>query len=262
MYHIGCGKYYYQSPYKFIKGSRCHHCSSSKPLTTERLQSILDEKFPNKYTILSEYKNSTTKFLVRDNECGHEYYTKQQWIRSGRRCFKCHGSKKYSQDEFKSLFDSKKMSGYSLTGVYKGINHKVSIKHDECGTVFDIIPSKYFQQGKNCPNCHPKSVGELKIKNILVNYNIIFEEQKRFKECIDKYSLPFDFYLPKYNILIEYQGIQHYQPVGEFGGHEAFLMQQRRDNIKREFCKDNNIKLIEIPYWEKDIEKFLVEKIC
>lgn len=262
MLHIKCGNYYYQTPEKFRQGRRCHYCSKSKKLTKESIQKELDINFPGRYTILSEYKNSITKIEVRDNECGHKYKIKQQDIRAGKRCCVCHGSKKYSQKEFLEIFNKRKMFGYSLVGIYDGINSPVEIRHDECGEIFNIIPSRYFNQGKNCPKCSPKSVGELKVKNILINKEISFEEQKRFDECRNKYSLPFDFYLPNLNICIEYQGLQHFEPVGEFGGEESFKHQKVKDDIKRNFCKDNNIKLIEIPYWEKDIEKYLVEKIC
>ena len=64
-----------------------------------------------------------------------------------------------------------------------------------------------------------------------------------FEDCIDKRPLPFDFYLPEYNICIEYQGQQHYYPVEIFGGKNAFESQVLRDNIKREYCQKNNILL-------------------
>ena len=60
--------------------------------------------------------------------------------------------------------------------------------------------------------------------------------------------LRFDFYLPKYNICIEYNGVQHYKKVEIFGGDKAFEEQKKRDKLKREYCKKNNIKLIEIAY--------------
>ena len=50
------------------------------------------------------------------------------------------------------------------------------------------------------------------------------------------------------NIGIEYQGKQHYEPVEFFGGEEQFLLNQKRDNIKREYCDKNNIPLLELKY--------------
>ena len=72
----------------------------------------------------------------------------------------------------------------------------------------------------------------------------------------------FDFYLPDNNICIEYQGQQHYYPIEHFGGKDRFEEQVQRDLIKKEYCKNNNVILIEIPYWEKDnLECFLWNKL-
>ena len=70
--------------------------------------------------------------------------------------------------------------------------------------------------------------------------------------------MPFDFYLPDLNIAIEYDGIQHYQPVVTFGGEEAFAELKLNDAFKTEYCYKNNIKLIRIPYTEYNtISEFL-----
>ena len=65
-------------------------------------------------------------------------------------------------------------------------------------------------------------------------------------------KLRFDFFLPEYNTLIEYQGEQHYRSVPLFGGDEGYKRRQENDRIKRDYCKSNNIKLIEIPYTYSD----------
>ena len=79
--------------------------------------------------------------------------------------------------------------------------------------------------------------------------------KKRFIDCIDKRPLSFDFYVPQCNTCIEYQGIQHYKPVERFGGEEQFIIQQKHDMIKKEYCAKNNINLIEIPYWYNTDDK-------
>lgn len=86
-----------------------------------------------------------------------------------------------------------------------------------------------------------------------ISNNIEFEGQKSFDGCQYKGPLRFDYYLPEYNILIEIQGKQHFEAVNKFGGEEYFEEQQTKDNIKREWCLKNNIKLIEISY--KDLYK-------
>lgn len=111
------------------------------------------------------------------------------------------------------------------------------------------------------------SKGEKRIKEILKNINISFEEQFSFSDLLgEKNNKPlFDF---KLNIndkilLIEYQGEQHYQPINFFGEEEKFLYQKKNDERKRKYCKKNNIPLIEIPYWDFEIlnENYIKEKI-
>ena len=75
--------------------------------------------------------------------------------------------------------------------------------------------------------------------------------------------MPFDFYLPDYNICIEYDGEEHFQPVEFFGGEEKFQRRIENDEIKNNYCKNNNIKLIRIPYFDKAVidDKYLLNKI-
>ena len=71
---------------------------------------------------------------------------------------------------------------------------------------------------------------------------------------------------PDYNLAIEYQGKQHYEPVdfagkGDEWAKYQFKVGQQRDNIKRQYCQQNNIKLIEIPYWDYDNIDNIVKQI-
>lgn len=111
----------------------------------------------------------------------------------------------------------------------------------------DIICYKHglFQQtphnhkkGKGCPACK-ESKGEKEIRNWFDKNNIDFISQKKFNGCVDKRKLKFDFYLPDYNICIEYNGRQHYSVVKNnfFGGEEKLISRQKRDKIKVKFCK-------------------------
>ena len=93
---------------------------------------------------------------------------------------------------------------------------------------------------------------------VLKEMNIEFTQQHTFDDCCDKRKLPFDFYLPQYNLCIEYDGKGHYEPIdwggrGEDWAKENLEWVQNHDIIKDEFCKNNNILLLRIPYWE-DVE--------
>ena len=100
--------------------------------------------------------------------------------------------------------------------------------------------------------------GEQAVRLFLEKHNIEFIYQYKNKECYNKYLLSFDFYLPEYNTVIEYQGIQHYVQKAFGKTIEEFLEQQKRDQIKRVFCKKNNIQEIEISYLQ-NVEKVLEE---
>lgn len=94
------------------------------------------------------------------------------------------------------------------------------------------------------------STAELKIQVALKELNIKYITQKSFDDLrgVGQRKLKFDFYLPDYNAIIECQGEQHYKPITFFGGDDSFKIIQEHDKRKKEYCKNNNLKLIEIPY--------------
>ena len=126
-----------------------------------------------------------------------------------------------------------------------------------CGGTKDVVAT-YLTTGHtySC-GCISSSYGELKIKQLLEENNINFIQQYSFDDCkSDKnYKLKFDFAIFKNQslyCLVEFQGIQHYKESNKFDDHEKLEDRQKRDNIKRQYCKKNNISLIEIPYTDKD----------
>lgn len=135
---------------------------------------------------------------------------------------------------------------------YTKSNEKVKIickKHGE----FEQSPNHHLR-GNGCPNCN-KSKGEIKIKNYLITYNIVFISQFKFYNCKDNQQLPFDFYLPDYNICIEFDGEQHFRTSKFFGGEEKLKRTQLHDKIKTDYCNNNNIRLIRIKYNENILDK-------
>lgn len=132
----------------------------------------------------------------------------------------------------------------------------------DCGNII-LTSSKCLINGKTKSCGCIKSQGETIIAQMLRNLNIDFETQKTFEDCKNVFELRFDFYLPQYNILIEYNGKQHYEAVEYLGGKARFEQQIKRDVIKQNWCKSKNIKLIIIPYsdYNKISEKYLEEKI-
>lgn len=159
----------------------------------------------------------------------------------------------------------------------------------------DAPPGRRSPQGRairevivQCPICHKKftallnnitedktkscgahvSLGEAKVSKILQNINIEFETQKKFPNLNPKKNHPyrFDFYLPKFNCCIEYDGIQHFEASSSptsWSTEESLKDNQQRDKIKNEYCKDNSIPLLRIPYTDFDEldENYLINKL-
>ena len=147
----------------------------------------------------------------------------------------------------------------ALRGKYKGASAQTP---HEClihSFLWTPAPTSILR-GHGCPKCN-ESKGERQITFWLEQNKMINIPQKRFIDCCDTKPLPFDFYIPDLNVCIEYQGEQHYHPVN-FGGisdeeaYDNFVKTQRHDEIKRNYCIANDIKLICIPYWE-DIDEYL-----
>lgn len=126
------------------------------------------------------------------------------------------------------------------------MSEKVKIKHEKCGYLWQVTPMNFIR-GTRCPRCR-KSHGELAIEAWLNSKNYGYIPQKKFANCKDQRSLPFDFYLSDYNLVIEYDGRQHFQSCDYFGGEEKFRIQRKHDLIKNKYCEDNNINLLRIPY--------------
>lgn len=121
-----------------------------------------------------------------------------------------------------------------------------------CGNITYVSTSNLTRPTESTISCGcAKSKGEEKIIASLLEAQIPFITQKRFDTCVfpeTNRHLVFDFYLPEQNILIEYDGGQHFHKVkNDRYGYEGIVA---RDNYKNQWCKDNNITLIRIPYTE------------
>ena len=117
--------------------------------------------------------------------------------------------------------------------------------------------------GQGCPECSKfrTSKGENLIKQILEKRNIKFIHNKNCLDFLGK--LRPDFYLPDYNLIIEYDGRQHFKPVKFWGGDEGLLKTQERDKLKTQLCEEHNIKLVRISYTQfNEIEEIIDSIIC
>lgn len=242
-------------------GHGCKKCSDSK----ERYNTLSNVDFiersnkihKNKYDYsLSEYNGIHTKIKIICKIHGvFEQLPNNHFKKLG--CPKCSGIKRLTNEEF--IENSIKIHGnkydYSLVN-YKNNHTKIKIICKKHG-VFEQTPSSHMNNGSGCPYCL-NSKGESFIKNFLKKLNIKFYSQYKFNKCRDKYLLPFDFYLPDHKLCIEYDGKQHFQPIKRFGGEDNFILTQKHDKIKNEYCIKNNIHLLRISYKDNIEEKLKI----
>jgi len=118
---------------------------------------------------------------------------------------------------------------------------------------FYQMPDKHLC-GQKCRKCR-ESYGERTISKILENNNIIYIKQYGFKDCKDINKLFFDFYIPSLNTCIEFDGQQHFTVINLWGGEQGLINRQKKDNIKDNYCNENNITLLRIRYDENIEEK-------
>lgn len=115
----------------------------------------------------------------------------------------------------------------------------------DCGNYYDVIGTRLLSGHTQSCGCIRSSIGENNIQKILQENNINYIKEYTFTNLP---KLRYDFYLPDLNILIEFDGEQHYRDTG-WGNLEST---QNRDKIKNEYALSHNISLIRIPYYERD----------
>lgn len=146
----------------------------------------------------------------------------------------------------------KKFDLLTVIGELPNNNYKCKC---DCGNEIIVNARELLRGHRKSCGCLT-SIGEKEIITILNMENINYETQKSFNNCrnsLTKCLFRFDFYLPSYNTLIEYDGEQHF--IGWSRDLENLKKNQERDNFKNKWCKENNIHLIRIPYWH-------LNKIC
>ena len=159
--------------------------------------------------------------------------------------------KKRTIDEFIEMSNYIHNNKYNYDkSIYVNNSTKLIINCPKHGD-FKQVPTSHLK-GFGCNSCS-ESKGEKIISKYLTQHNIVFIRQEKFDGCVGlKYKLPFDFYLPSIRTCIEFDGIQHFQPIEHFGGVEAYERLKLNDKIKNDYCEENFIDLIRIRYDQID----------
>ena len=255
---IICSKHgvFEQSPNSHLRKRGCPICGrinmGLKKRNTlnnfiEQAKSIHNDKYD--YSLV-EYVNNHTKIKIVCPKHGVFEQKPNSHIIGKSGCLICSG--KYKSDKNFFIEKAKKIHGekydYSLVD-YKNNNTKIKIICSEHG-VFEQKPNNHLS-GQKCPICNLNKIqsnGVVSIKNWLVDNNVKFTQEHIFEDCIFRKQLRFDFYLPEFNLCVEYDGKQHFEPIDFFGGYKSLEETKIRDLIKNEYCKCNNIKLIRFKF--------------
>lgn len=253
-------------PSNILQGSGCRICSSKQshlPFIKTQEQYVLEVKDVNPdIEVLGKYINARTPILHRCLIHDIEWEAIPSNILNGSGCSECK-KEKFRQSNLKTheeyVEDVSRIAPH-IEVIEEYVDSHTNILH------YCKIHNYYWKtrpnnilSGFGCPICS-ESKGEKSIRQWLIDNNIEFIAQKTFDDCKDKALLPFDFYLTKYNYIIEYDGEQHYKPIEYFGGEKAFLTRIKHDEIKNDYCKDNGISLLRIPYYaniEEELNNFL-----
>lgn len=261
------------TPNNLLHGTGCPECgkvNSNKSRTKSHDQFLSELKAKNiQVTPLTQYAQAKSPMLFRCNICGYSWTSSPDNVLQNGNCPECTKRKLHniwvkSDEQFRmelSLVNPQLVPMETYVNDYTKIKVKC-LKHDY---VWEVSPNKILHKKTGCPKCAIYS-NEEKIFDILVDFGYNPILQKRFSDCKDKNTLPFDLYVEDLNLLIEYQGEQHYKPIPHGSmtledAIEQFKITQKHDKIKKDYCEKNNIVLVCIPYWEnKNIKTILVRE--
>lgn len=264
-----CKHMWRATPSNLIQNKGCPVCFyKNKRKTHQEFIEEMEHINPN-IEIHTEYYNRNTRIYCTCKICGNKWDAKAGNLLNGRGCKKCSNKhlsiiKRKSHEEFVRDLSKRNIhfNTFEILDKYVGDDDKIRCRCKKCNYIWEVTPRSLYQ-GHNCPNC-VKSRGEECVEQYLKKHNINYESQKRFKNLrgIGNKLLSYDYYIPCCNILIEYQGKQHYQALDFFGGDDQFIIQKEHDKRKKEYAQNNGYDFIEIPYWEYDnIDRILSQKI-
>lgn len=232
--------------------------------TNEEFLKQVYDKVGDEYVFLEKYINTHTPILCYHKKCQNIFKMEPNSFLRDRKCPICSHreaglrSRKTNEEflrEFSSVPNSEE---YEILEPYITVFTKIKCRHIKCDTVWDIAPHELLK-GVGCPKCK-SSKGEKRIDTFLHEHNIVYISEKYFKWDKQPKKYRYDFFLPEYNIIVEYHGRQHYEETTMC--HNSLKERRKDDRIKRKNAQRHNITYIVIPYWDYDkIEEILTKEL-
>jgi Zn finger protein HypA/HybF involved in hydrogenase expression len=281
-----CNKEFYQTPIYHYKIKDCPYCSREK----RRENNVYKNKIYRNYKPVLKYDDASAINMIKSIHGDKYGYDQVKYIGSNKPVkIYCKECKRYVDVIFRSLLSgsgcpicsrknqrvklmmtndefikkSKAIFGdylfdYSKT-LYRGYNSKIILKCNKHNYEFEQTASNHLNGNNGCPFCINYKQEQI-IGILLKLYNISFEREKTFDWLIYKSNMSLDFYLPYYNVAIEYQNEQHFKPINFNGLSYNDLLNnfndiKKRDEIKKILCNNNGLKIFYINYYDNIYEK-------
>lgn len=225
----------------------------TKEQTIEKYQYLIGQKI-NKWTVLEIKFDRKKPDALCECECGTiKLVNLQNLLHNLSKDCGCGRKKTLSDRQTDDIIGQKfgRLTVLELLPERNKNKRKIYKCQCECGNIVNVLGNSlktYHTLSCGCLNSYYNAY----IDQLLTEKSI--NHIKEFHVPINGVNYSYDFYLPEHNLFIEYDGIQHFEPVRFFRTKEknieAFKKQQLRDQIKNKYCVDNSINLLRIPYWE------------
>jgi len=251
---------------------RCKQCypiiptnNSRKPIKEEEFLERFKEIMGNEYKYLGGFKLMNDLVSIKHLKCGTIFNSSPKMMLGTKqtRCPHCsnlnRGQYNIKENYLEEILNNSLVGDeYEWLEEYtKDNKKKLSIRHKKCDFVYKVRPND-FQQGYMCPLCSKNTSKEtLLIHKILLENKVLYETEEKFSKCVNIQKLPFDFYIPSFNLLLEFDGMQHFKQ--SYGNRLSG--QKKNDAIKNNFCSGYKTNFIRLHYKLKqvDIEMILQE---
>lgn len=280
-FKCGCGSIFKMSLETFMYSKRikaqCNKCGYSECISKrlkprEEIEQILKNK--GFIWLDKKYINKKTPLNVMD-KMGYKYRMYIKTLETCKITYPFKDTNPYTIENIKTYLQINKIETQLMSETFESTT-KPLIWKCFCGEIFEATFTAFKHCEKTrCRRCTKvQSHGEFKVEEYLKSQNINYKKEYVFSDCKNSNSLRFDFAIlnneNNVKALVEVDGRQHYEVV-DFGGGNTIAKQsheilKQNDAIKNKYCKDNNILLVRIPYWEfrgknKDNYKRYIDKI-
>ena len=259
--HLDCGHIEYKLPTDLVCQHRgCYLCYERAKISDAEFKKRVKKMNPH-IEVVGDYINAKTNVLCRCLRDGYEWLASPYYLtHNSEVCPKCSQIVKLTRDEVNIRLRDRWVV---LLDECDGNHKKYNFHCLKCGRNFISELNSVLSNNAGCPICN-RSAGEQKIEDFLIANNIDYISQYKFSDLfgVKGRQLSYDFYIPSRNLLVEYQGKQHYAAIDYFGGGENFEIQQEHDSRKREYAKMHSFDLLEIKYVDfKRVSQILSQKL-